>query len=116
VLEMTRQDDSAVETAQKHRAGRSILYIGGNISFHSVVRTFLERLGYRVHTVCTGKEAVQAVREQQFDVIVMDMGVPIDDDLGVYQRIRGVRPTATIMTMASSATKEIAGHAMAGAA
>ena len=55
------------------------------------------------------------MREQQFDVIVMDMGVPIDDDMSVYQRIRGVRPTATIMTMTSSATKDMVGHAMAGA-
>ena len=115
-MEMTRQDDTAADSVREYRAGRSILYIGGNISFHAVVTSFLERLGYQVCTVCTGKEAVQAVRERQFDVIVMDMGVPIDDDLGVYQRIRGVRQSATIMTMASSATKDAAGHALAGVA
>jgi len=115
---MTRQHDTDPKTnsVPRPRTGRSILYIGGNISFHAVVTSFLQRLGYEVRTVCTGKEAVQAVREEQFDVIVMDMGVPIDDDLGVYQRIRGVRPTATIMTMASSANKDIVGRAVAGAA
>ena len=41
VLEMTRKDDIAHDDVRKSRAGRSVLYIGGNISFHSVVTAFL---------------------------------------------------------------------------
>jgi signal transduction histidine kinase/HPt (histidine-containing phosphotransfer) domain-containing protein/ActR/RegA family two-component response regulator len=53
-----------------------------------VSRLFLERFGYRVTNAVNGKEALQRLLETPFDLVLMDVEMPLLDGLQVTRRLR----------------------------
>ncbi|MBI5259942.1 MAG: response regulator [Burkholderiales bacterium] len=61
---------------------------------HPVNRMYLsallERLGHQGHAVVNGLEAVQALREQAFDLVMMDVHMPVMDGVAASEAIRAL--------------------------
>jgi CheY-like chemotaxis protein len=53
-----------------------------------VAQRMLARLGYRIDTVANGKEAVDALLRQSYDVVLMDFQMPVLDGLSATKLIR----------------------------
>jgi CheY-like chemotaxis protein len=61
----------------------------------------LSKLGYKTRTVQNGLEAVNAVKQDRFDLVLMDIQMPEMDGLRATQEIRlmkGVQPVIVAMT------------------
>lgn len=67
-------------------------------------------LGFEIDTARNGAEAVQKATETQYDVITMDINMPVMDGLSAVEKIMSVRPTPILMI--SSLTTESAGITM----
>jgi signal transduction histidine kinase/DNA-binding response OmpR family regulator/HPt (histidine-containing phosphotransfer) domain-containing protein len=82
---------------------RRILLAEDNATNQKLILALLQRLGYRADLAGNGLEALQAVRRQQYDVVLMDMQMPEMDGLEATRILRreladGLQPYVVAMT------------------
>jgi signal transduction histidine kinase/FixJ family two-component response regulator/HPt (histidine-containing phosphotransfer) domain-containing protein len=82
-----------VEAKPAGRRGRILVAEDNAINQLVVVRQ-LESLGYEVQTVETGRQAVEAVRQGQYDLVLMDLHMPEMDGFATTAEIRQQERTA----------------------
>lgn len=74
-----------------------------------VAKKLIEKLGHQVQVANNGEEAVNAVRENRFDLVFMDMRMPLMDGLTATREIRileGESRCLPIIAMTANATSE----------
>lgn len=62
----------------------------------TVVRRFLEHAGHRVRVVTDGAQALQAVRADAWDIVLMDINLPDMDGIEVTRRLRAFEARARL--------------------
>jgi DNA-binding NtrC family response regulator len=98
--------NTAMET-QAH-----ILIADDNINLCKSMALILRRRGYAVVTAQDGEEAIQRVEEQPFDVIFMDIKMPLMNGVETYRRIKGIRPEAVVVMMTAYAVEDLVEEAL----
>jgi signal transduction histidine kinase/DNA-binding response OmpR family regulator len=82
-----RRPAAPVEAIVAARLPLRILVAEDNVVNQRVAVRLLERLGYRADVVATGTEALQAVDQQRYDVVLLDVQMPEMDGLEVARHI-----------------------------
>ena len=65
-----------------------ILVAEDNDILRSLISKLLTKMGYHADLVCNGQEAVAAVREKSYDLVLMDMQMPVLDGISAAKAIR----------------------------
>jgi len=68
----------------------SILVVDDVPDIAMMLAVYLERAGYRVVTVFSSTEALDAAREESFDAIVSDIGLPLMDGYELAKELRAL--------------------------
>jgi CheY-like chemotaxis protein/HPt (histidine-containing phosphotransfer) domain-containing protein len=87
----------------------NILLVDDNSTNQKLGLRLLQRLGYRADVAANGAEAVQAQKRQEYDVLLMDMQMPVMDGLEATRQIRGMATAVTqpyIIAMTANALEE----------
>jgi len=91
-----------------HQHPLKILVAEDHIVNQKIIELILQRLGYTIDLVNNGVEAIQALRTQAYDIVLMDLQMPELDGLEatvqICQEWRAQRPL--IVAMTASATLE----------
>ena len=83
-----------------------ILLAENNVVNQMVALRFLERLGYRADVAANGIEVIEAVRQVQYDVILMDMQMPEMDGIEATRHLvtdTSARPRPYIIALTANA-------------
>lgn len=67
---------------------RCVLNIEDDEGIARVVRTLLERAGYRVVSIADGKGALRAFHEERPEAVILDLGLPSLDGWALIERLR----------------------------
>jgi two-component system sensor histidine kinase/response regulator len=99
--------------AKKGQAGTGsfsgrVLLVEDNIVNQKVASRFLERLGCQVTIAANGLEGVTVYTEQAFDLVLMDIQMPVMDGYTATQRIRELQsdlPRVPVIALTANAMK-----------
>lgn len=94
--------------ALRYIQGAQILLVEDNEINQDVARELLERSGLPVTIAANGEEAVRAVKEKDFEVVLMDIQMPVMDG---YQATREIRKDERLKDLPIIA---MTAHAMTG--
>lgn len=86
-----------------------LLLVDDNATNQKLGRRLLERLGYRADVAANGVEALEALRRQAYDVLFMDVQMPVMDGLEATGHIRREWPPEAqpyIIAMTANALAE----------
>lgn len=90
----------------------NILIVDDNTSLCRTMSFVLGRQGYAVNTAKDGLEAIERVKERAYDMIFMDIKMPLMDGVETYRRIKGIRPEAVVMMMTAYAVEDLVQQAL----
>jgi len=83
------QEGASDKISSKSEGRLSILLAEDNVVNQRLAMRLLEKLGHQVTVVNNGKEAVEAVGQINFDLVLMDIQMPELDGFGATRQIRG---------------------------
>ena len=86
--------------------GSKVLVVDDDPSIVELVRLYLEREGYRVLVAYDGLEALELARQQQPDLIVLDLLLPEVDGLDVCRILQTESDVPIIMLTAKTAEED----------
>ena len=76
------------QSAAQRRFAGSVLLVEDNFVNQKVAVRFLERLGCTVQVASNGAEGVAACQGQRFDIVLMDLQMPVMDGMTATRKIR----------------------------
>nr|CRH05518.1 Menbrane protein of unknown function. Putative senser protein. Containing signal transduction response regulator, receiver region domain, ATP-binding region, ATPase-like domain and signal transduction histidine kinase, homodimeric domain [Candidatus Magnetococcus massalia] len=96
-------------TDKEGKSALRILLVDDSEDNRVLIRTYLQRTAHEVVEVCDGQEAVSLVKESPFDLVLMDVQMPVMDGLTATRFIRaweqqsGVANPVTVVALTAHA-------------
>ncbi|MFA6362264.1 response regulator [Methanoregula sp.] len=84
-----------------------ILIVDDDESMNKTMALVLKRKGYDVAVSLSGLDAIGKVRAQPFDIIFMDIKMPVMDGVETFEKIREIRPDAVVMMMTAYSVEDL---------
>ena len=89
-------------------AGERILVVDDEKSMCQFLSIMLRKEGYQITAVNTGKKAIEAIRNQRYDVVLSDIRMSGMDGIEVLKEIKAMDPTIPVVIMTAYASQKTA--------
>ena len=123
-IPVTRADENAIRTAELDpvlapRNGRGHILVAEDVLINQeIIRAVLESAGHHVDVVSDGAQAIMALQNEHYDLVLMDVQMPAVDGIQATQHIRALKgPLASIPVIALTANvyaEQVSGFLKAG--
>src|SRR5205085_11250985 len=88
--------------------GKSLLVVDDEENVAFTVSEVLRREGYQVTTILSGENAIELLREKEFDLVLTDLHMESIDGLSVLTELRKRHPLTTALVLTGFASLESA--------
>ena len=89
-----------------------VLLVDDEADVTRILAKRLGRRGYECQTAANGQEAVNAMEQFVFDVIIMDVKMPVMDGMSALQKIHQHWPETQVILLSGHADMQLAVQAM----
>ena len=96
---------TAAVTIEKSPQGYDVLVAEDNIISYILVEELLKKMGHRPHNAEDGLRAVEMVKTGRYDIIFMDIQMPVLDGYEAARRIRMIDADIPIVAITANAIK-----------
>jgi PAS domain S-box-containing protein len=99
---------AAATNPPQETSGEPVILVVDDVQENrSLLEIILGRAGYRIETAVNGQEAIEKSSQRRYDLILMDMQMPIVNGFDATRRIRadGLNCATTILAMTASVGK-----------
>ena len=87
---------------------KRILAVDDEEGYRTLYVFLMEPLGLEVTCVVNGQEAVEKVEQQAYDLIFMDVHMPVMNGREAFKKIRKLRPDQNVVIFSSSSDPDFA--------
>ncbi len=91
----------------------SILVIDDEETIRALIKETLGELGHIVTAIGTGNEGLEVIRQQSFDLVFLDLKMPVMDGVEVFRQIKTIRPKLPVVIITGYTESELMSRAMA---
>ncbi len=84
-----------------------VLIVDDDVNFASGLSDILNEMGYDAITVNSGEEALEKVKEVFFDVILMDIKMPVMNGTETYKRIKKINSRTAVIMMTAYSVEDL---------
>ena len=104
--DINREKNQSILDGNSEKVIGKVLLAEDNVDNQRLVSMYLKKLGAEVVVANNGKEVIELTRIDNFDLILMDMQMPIMNGLDATQRLREMGYTKPIVALTANAMKE----------
>ena len=90
----------------KNFSEKSILLVEDSLDNQFLIKTLLVSSGFTVTVACNGQEAIDFAKKDKFDLVLMDMQMPVKDGYVACQEMLANNFSAPIVALTANAMKE----------
>jgi CheY-like chemotaxis protein len=80
----------------------AVLISDDDAGIRNLLRTVTEKTGCRVETAVNGLDALEKMRVAEFDLLLLDLMMPIMDGYEVAERMRDIHPRPAVIVVTAS--------------
>lgn len=102
-MPVTARHAAAIERLKREHAGRRVLLVEDNPINCAIAAELLRQSGLLVQTVADGRGAVAAACDGRFDIVLMDVRMPVMDGLEATRALRAAGVATPIVAMTADA-------------
>ena len=84
-----------------------VLIVDDDIPFNDSLADILKEKGYEVGAVKSGKEALKKVGEAAFDVVLLDIKMPVMDGVEAFKGIKKINPRIPVIMMTAFSVEDL---------
>src|SRR4030067_144847 len=99
IMRKTIEIPKVVQFVEGLEKSALILIVDDDLSTCKTLTDVLFEKGYRIATASNGKEAINMLKEKNFDIVFIDVKMPVMNGLEVYRALREIRPYIKVIMM-----------------
>ena len=84
---------------------KRILIIDDENAIRTIIRLVLARQGYECETAADGREGVETFRNGDFDLVISDIIMPVQDGINTIIALHDARPDVPVIAISGGARK-----------